>query len=199
MISDSIKSKVNKPKQLYLLKTNKKWFNHYCEYITHGKILHVGNGLGYASSLIKEKNPDIIPLDISIQEDTINKDEVVLYDGEKIPYNDQSFDVVLCDYVIHHTPNPELFMQELRRVVKSGGLLIVIEQTYENLFQKCKLVHNCKKQNNDSEQKVQIYWKSYFSRKSIRKAFELLGLQLLDTISEQRKSSFTEMFVLRKS
>lgn len=198
MISKAIKQKVNKPHQAYILKTNKKWFNHYFEYITHGQVLHVGNGLGYASEMIKENNPDIVSIDISIQGDTINKEDVVIYDGVKIPYKDGEFDVVLCDYVIHHTPDPQLFMTELYRVVKPGKLLVIIEQTYTSLFQKYKLVHNCRKQNKNSDQKVTIYWKSYFSRKSIRQAFNALGLELIDTISEQRKSSFTEMFVLKK-
>jgi len=198
MISESITSRVKKPKQKYILRTNKKWFNHYCEYIQSGSILHVGNGLGYASELIKEKNRNIIPIDISIQNDTINKDDVVLYDGSNIPYPDSMFDIVLCDYVVHHTSNPQKFLNELSRVVKPGGLLLIIEQTHTNLFQRCRLLFNCWKQNKGSDQKVSIYWRSYFSRKSIRSTFKNMGLEILDTISEQRKSSYTEMFVLKK-
>lgn len=198
MISEEIKQKVKKPKQMYLLRTNKKWFNHYFEYIVVGKVLHVGNGLGFASSLIKEKNPQIISLDITIHPDTINPEDVLLYDGDRIPFPDEFFDVVLCDYVVHHTPKPAEFLKELRRVVKRGGLLIIIEQTHQNFFQRCKLLYYCRKQNMEANQKVTMYWRSYFSRKSIRATFSDMGLEVLDVISEQRKSSFTEMFVLKK-
>lgn len=198
MISESIAGQVKKPKQHYLLKNNKKWFNHYREYIESGLVLHVGNGLGYASELIKEKNPNIFSVDIFIQPDTINRDEVVIYDGKHLPYNNDSFDVLLCDYVVHHTPNPQEFLNELKRVVKKGGILIIIEQTHTNIWQRLKLLYSCWKQNSDAEQKVEIYWRSYFSRKSIRSMFRNMGFEILDTISEQRKSSYTELFVLRK-
>jgi ubiquinone/menaquinone biosynthesis C-methylase UbiE len=198
MISDSIKNKVVRPHQWYILKTNKKWFNHYCEYVLTGKILHVGNGLGYASALIKEKNENVTSLDVEINPDTINKEDVILYEGERIPFGDASFDAVLCDYVIHHTPSPEKFIDELKRVIVPNGLLIVVEQTHENYFQYYKTVRNCRKQNKQSGQKVTIYWKSYFNRKKIRSFFLSHGLEILDTISEQRKSGFTEMFALRK-
>ena len=198
MISKEIKDKVKNSRQMYLLKTNKKWFNHYFEYITSGTILHVGNGLGYASSLIKEKNHEIVSVDIEIHPDTINRDDVIIYDGDHLPYQHESFDVVLCDYVIHHTPNPQKFVTELKRVVKRGGLLIVIEQTHTNFLQRIRLLYNCRKQNKQSGQKVTMYWRSYFSRKSIREFFASMGFEMVDIISEQRKSSFTEMFVLRK-
>jgi ubiquinone/menaquinone biosynthesis C-methylase UbiE len=139
MISDSIKNKVVRPHQWYILKTNKKWFNHYCEYVLTGKILHVGNGLGYASALIKEKNENVTSLDVEINPDTINKEDVILYEGERIPFGDASFDAVLCDYVIHHTPSPEKFIDELKRVIVPNGLLIVVEQTHENYFQSIRL------------------------------------------------------------
>ncbi len=198
MISKSISNQIKKPRQKYLLRNNKKWFNHYCEYILDGKILHVGNGLGYASELIKEKNSNIISLDISIQNDTINKNDVVVYDGEVIPYKDESFDAVLCDYVLHHTPDPSVLLKELIRVTKKNGTLIILEQAYSNIFQRIKLIYSCWKQNKNSDQKVSIYWKSYFSRKSIRSLFYNFNLDTIDVISEQRKSSYTEMFFLKK-
>lgn len=198
MISKEIMEKVTDPKQRYLLRTNKKWFNHYCEYILAGKILHVGNGLGYASALIKEKNQKLICLDVTIQKDTINKEDVVLYNGTKIPYEESAFDMVLCDYVLHHTPDPVQMITELIRVAKQSGLIIVIEQTYNNTFQRLKLFYSCWKQNRDSGQNVGMYWRSYFSRSSSRSTFRTMNLEILDIISEQRKSSYTEMFVLKK-
>lgn len=191
--------KVTDPRQRYLLRTNKKWFNHYCEYILAGKILHVGNGLGYASALIKEKNQKLICLDVAVQKDTINKEDVVLYSGTNIPYEEGTFDVVLCDYVLHHTRDPAQMITELIRVVKQSGLIIVIEQTYNNTFQRLKLFYSCWKQNRDSRQNVDMYWRSYFSRSSSRTTFRTMNLEILDIISEQRKSSYTEMFVLKKN
>jgi len=43
--------------------------------------------------------------------------------GERLPFNDQSFDIVLCDNVIDHAEDPEGIVSELVRVLRVGGLL----------------------------------------------------------------------------
>jgi SAM-dependent methyltransferase len=52
-----------------------------------------------------------------------------VYDGERLPYEDGSFDLAFTICVVHHVP-PGLwgsFMTELARVVRPGGLATVIE------------------------------------------------------------------------
>jgi SAM-dependent methyltransferase len=43
------------------------------------------------------------------------------YDGTKMPYDDESFDHVMCIEVLEHAENPELLLQEMVRVLKVGG------------------------------------------------------------------------------
>jgi len=43
---------------------------------------------------------------------------------EAIPVEDASFDVVLCLQVLEHVPDPGAAVRELRRVVRSGGLVL---------------------------------------------------------------------------
>lgn len=43
--------------------------------------------------------------------------------GEKLPFPDQWFDVVLCDNVVDHAEDPRRIVEELARVLKPGGLL----------------------------------------------------------------------------
>lgn len=50
----------------------------------------------------------------------------VYYDGKRLPFPDESFDTVLSVQVLEHTPDPALLMSEMGRVLKRGGLLIVI-------------------------------------------------------------------------
>jgi SAM-dependent methyltransferase len=47
------------------------------------------------------------------------------YDGQRIPFPDQSFDTVLNVQVLEHTPQPRLLLSEMARVLKPGGLLIL--------------------------------------------------------------------------
>ena len=42
-------------------------------------------------------------------------------DGQKLTFADSSFDVVLSLNVLEHVPNPQLYLQECYRVMRSGG------------------------------------------------------------------------------
>ena len=46
-------------------------------------------------------------------------------DITRIPADDESFDIVLCTEVLEHVPDPVKAVQELSRLVKSGGQLIL--------------------------------------------------------------------------
>ena len=51
------------------------------------------------------------------------------YDGERLPYSDEQFDLAFAICVLHHVPparRPGL-VSELRRVVRRGGLVVVFE------------------------------------------------------------------------
>ncbi|MFR7358928.1 MAG: class I SAM-dependent methyltransferase [Dorea longicatena] len=42
-------------------------------------------------------------------------------DSENLPFENESFDVVICTNSFHHYPNPHAFMNEASRVLKNGG------------------------------------------------------------------------------
>lgn len=55
--------------------------------------------------------------------------EYVSYDGAAIPYWDKSFDFVSAICVMHHVPPMQWqrFMNEMKRVIRPGGLVCIIE------------------------------------------------------------------------
>lgn len=49
----------------------------------------------------------------------------VFYDGQNLPFGEMTFDGVLCSQVIEHVPNPEHFLKECCRILKTNGKIIV--------------------------------------------------------------------------
>jgi SAM-dependent methyltransferase len=43
--------------------------------------------------------------------------------GERLPFDDGSYDIVLCDNVVDHAENPRKIIEEITRVLAPGGLL----------------------------------------------------------------------------
>lgn len=54
-------------------------------------------------------------------------------DAHKLPFDDDSFDVVTCQTVLMHLADPLAALQEMKRVVRPGGIVICVEP--------CNLVH----------------------------------------------------------
>jgi ubiquinone/menaquinone biosynthesis C-methylase UbiE len=58
---------------------------------------------------------------------------LVIADGQRLPFQDTSFDFVYCAQVLEHTQDPLQFVRELGRVSKKG-LIVVPRITRERLF-----------------------------------------------------------------
>lgn len=52
---------------------------------------------------------------------------LIIGNAEKLPYPDQSFDMVFCHQSIHHIVQQEQAMEEFYRVLKPGGILLFAE------------------------------------------------------------------------
>lgn len=50
----------------------------------------------------------------------VSDKQVVFYDGHKFPFEDNSFDYVICSHVLEHIPNVDFFLSEIYRVAKRG-------------------------------------------------------------------------------
>jgi ubiquinone/menaquinone biosynthesis C-methylase UbiE len=54
--------------------------------------------------------------------------EVIVGDGEELPFEPFSFDVTATMRALHHTPQPEAIVAELVRVTRPGGTILVVDQ-----------------------------------------------------------------------
>lgn len=66
------------------------------------------------------------------------------YDGIKLPYPENSFDVAFAICVMHHVPPKNWldFLHEMKKVVKPGGLVVIFEHNPLNPLT-LKIVKNC--------------------------------------------------------
>lgn len=96
------------------------------------RLLDVGCGIGITLSFASQMFPDSVGCDIDTKAVTLTKKileevgvkiPVVIYDGEKLPFKDNSFDIVMSIEVIEHAKDPDLMLSEMKRVLKSDGIL----------------------------------------------------------------------------
>lgn len=54
-------------------------------------------------------------------------------DSEHLPFADGSFDVVTCSHSFHHYPHQPVVVREMRRVLRPGGRLMLIDGFRDNV------------------------------------------------------------------
>jgi demethylmenaquinone methyltransferase/2-methoxy-6-polyprenyl-1,4-benzoquinol methylase len=109
-------------------------------------ILDIATGTGDLAILFAETTAtEIIGLDISqgmldmgkkkISDKNLDsKIQMVLGDGEKIPYTDNYFDVITVAYGVRNFENLEKGLSEILRVLKPNGTFIILETAVPTKF-----------------------------------------------------------------
>ncbi len=100
-------------------------------------VLDVGCGTGAVLALLHEKYPDrrYVGLDLTPEMIEVARTKVapgmefVVGDAENLPFDEASFDAVLCSNSFHHYPNPAAFPAGALRVLRPGGRLILRDYT----------------------------------------------------------------------
>jgi phosphatidylethanolamine/phosphatidyl-N-methylethanolamine N-methyltransferase len=101
-----------------------------------GRVLEVGVGTGISLPLYAP-HVRIFGTDISeamlakarqrvAERKLKNVEGLSVMDAEKLEFADNSFDVVMAQYVVTAVPNPEKALDEFARVVRPGGELIIL-------------------------------------------------------------------------
>lgn len=83
------------------------------------KVLDIGAGRGYLQDVVA----DYTALDISPSVKRFFHKPFVVGSATLMPFSANQFDAAWSVWVFEHVPNPEAALEEMRRVVKDGGVL----------------------------------------------------------------------------
>jgi SAM-dependent methyltransferase len=83
--------------------------------------LDVGARAGVQTRWLRERGYQVTSIDVDPVFDECLKVDA----NQRLPFADGSFDLIWCSEVIEHLHEPEFALQELRRVTKVGGLLVL--------------------------------------------------------------------------
>jgi ubiquinone/menaquinone biosynthesis C-methylase UbiE len=110
------------------------------------RVLDVGCGTGFATEALLRETEEVYGLDQSAHQlqrayAKFGKRGPVRFhrgDAERLPFADDSFDVVWSSGSIEYWPNPVAALRELRRVARPGGRVLVVGPDYPDrtVFQK---------------------------------------------------------------
>ena len=70
-----------------------------------------------------------------------NRARTVAAHGENLPFNDNSFEIVLCDNVVDHAENPRRIAEELCRVLAPGGVLYFVVNVHHPIYHLAAGIH----------------------------------------------------------
>jgi len=117
-----------------------------------GRILEVGVGTGISLLSYKRTNR-LVGVDYSepmlrkaqervIENNLTNVETLAVMDGKHLAFPDNSFDVVVAQYFITAVPEPEATLDEIARVLKPGGEIVLVnhigaESGPRKVFEQC--------------------------------------------------------------
>tara|TARA_B100000945_G_C20328244_1_gene571071 strand:+ start:85 stop:642 length:558 start_codon:yes stop_codon:yes gene_type:complete len=118
---------------------DRSWRKQAAEKLNPGSVLDLGSGTGASYSDLK--NFDVTALDPDEKMLSLNNfKKKVVGIGEDLPFNENSFDNVLCCFVWRNMTDTEKALGEVYRVLKPGGKFILLDMTRpKNFF--LKLLH----------------------------------------------------------
>lgn len=116
------------------------------KYPAGSKVLEAGCGVGAQTIMLAKNSPDAQITSIDISEDSIKQvKELVKQNGFtnvkfqtadlfNLPFEDESFDHIFVCFVLEHLQDPVAALKSLKRVLKKGGSITVIEGDHGSCY-----------------------------------------------------------------
>lgn len=90
------------------------------------KVLEIGSGPGHVADALAKTGAHVTGVDFSADMVGVaqrNHPEITFRraDAEQLPFEQDSFDAVVANFVVHHLARPDVVLSEVRRVLKPEG------------------------------------------------------------------------------
>ena len=92
-------------------------------------VLNVGGSAGAIDNFLADHAATVVGIDIDVgaishAQQTFNKEnlEFQVADALNLPFDDASFDIVICSHVYEHVPDPVQMFKEIHRVLRPNGI-----------------------------------------------------------------------------
>ena len=105
------------------------WLLDACQLTKDSHVIDVACGPGHIANIMAKSGARIVGVDLSSQMIERAKQlypDLTFYEThvEALPFENDTFDVALLNFVIHHFARPEIACAEIRRVIKPGGRFV---------------------------------------------------------------------------
>jgi ubiquinone/menaquinone biosynthesis C-methylase UbiE len=102
------------------------------------QVLDIGTGTAKIPIIMGQEQPNYQLLGVDLAESMLtigrhniaaagltDRIQLILADGKSLPNNNQSFDLIISNSLVHHIPDPIDLFQEIARLVKPQGAVLI--------------------------------------------------------------------------
>ncbi len=144
------------------------------------KVLDVGCGEGYITYEIKKQIPEanVFGIDNSTlaikTAKNFNGINFIFGDAMNLTFDDNYFDIVVCNNLIEHVDNPNEVLKEIKSKLKDGGYIIISTPSFFRIENIIKLLLT-----GETQLMSEFHFKEY-SIKEMLKLLKLNGYKIVD-------------------
>lgn len=106
------------------------------------RLLEVGSGMGHLVGQLEDTfetyGCDINHWAVTQSKPVVKTTRLQTASAQELPFNDNSFNVVIIKHVVEHLPDPQKTIREIGRVTEAGGILILATPNLDSLLKPWK-------------------------------------------------------------